>query len=150
MLGIEVAESTVGRYADMQIYGPAPPTTVQGWKTFLRNHAAGVASLELFVVRTISFKLLHGLVILRDARRRLASISVTDNPTAEWIASQKVLRSWQKSFGRDCKICCRVAGRDRVRAWERALQTGPRVRRAHADGREQQRGLGCFAPRTSF
>jgi hypothetical protein len=40
------------------------------------------------VVRTISFKLLYGLVILRHARRRLVSISVTNNPTAEWIAGQ--------------------------------------------------------------
>ena len=60
----------------------------QGWKTFLRNHAAGIASIDLFVVRTISFKLLYGLVILRHARRRLVSISVTNNPTAEWIAGQ--------------------------------------------------------------
>ena len=63
-----------------------PPS--QGWKTFLRNHAAGIASIDLFVVRTISFKLLYGLVILRHARRRLVSISVTNNPTAEWIAGQ--------------------------------------------------------------
>jgi hypothetical protein len=53
-----------------------------------QNHAAGIASIELFVVRTISFKLLYGLVILRHARRRLVSIKVTDNPTAEWIAGQ--------------------------------------------------------------
>jgi transposase InsO family protein len=49
---------------------------------------AGIASIDLFVVRTISFKLLYGLVILRHARRRLVSISVTNNPTAEWIAGQ--------------------------------------------------------------
>jgi transposase InsO family protein len=30
----------------------------------------------------------RGLVILRHARRRLVSISVTNNPTAEWIAGQ--------------------------------------------------------------
>jgi transposase InsO family protein len=48
----------------------------------------GIASLDLFVVHTISFKLLYGLVILRHARRRLVSISVTDNPTAEWLAGQ--------------------------------------------------------------
>jgi len=36
----------------------------------------------------ISFKLLYGLVILRHARRRLVAISVTTNPTAEWIAGQ--------------------------------------------------------------
>jgi transposase InsO family protein len=40
------------------------------------------------VVRTISFKLLYGLVILRHARRRLVTISITSNPTAEWIAGQ--------------------------------------------------------------
>src|ERR1700726_91474 len=81
MLGIEVAESTVGRY---MVRRRRPPS--QGWKTFLRNHAAGIASLDLFVVCTISFKVLYGLVILRHARRRLVTISVTSNPTAEWIA----------------------------------------------------------------
>ena len=62
--------------------------TLPGWKTFLRNHADGISSLDLFVVRTISFKLLYGLVILRHARRRLVSISVTSNSTAEWITGQ--------------------------------------------------------------
>jgi hypothetical protein len=56
MLGIEVAESTVGRYMVRRLRRPS-----QGWKTFLRNHAAGIASLDLFVVCTISFKLLYGL-----------------------------------------------------------------------------------------
>jgi transposase InsO family protein len=83
MLGIDVAESTVSRY---MVRRRRPPS--QGWKTFLRNHAAGIASLDLFVVRTISFKLLYGLVILRHARRRLVSIGVTHNPTAEWLAGQ--------------------------------------------------------------
>jgi transposase InsO family protein len=83
MPGIEVAESTVGRY---MVRRWRPPS--QGWKTFLRNHAAGIASIDLFVVRTISFKLLYGLVILRHARRHLVSIRVTNNPTAEWIAGQ--------------------------------------------------------------
>jgi hypothetical protein len=83
MLGIDVAQSTVARYMTQR---QGPPS--QGWKTFLRNHAAGIASLDLFVVRTISFKLLYGLVILRHERRRLVRISVTSNPTAEWIAGQ--------------------------------------------------------------
>jgi len=83
MIGIEVAESTVARYMTRR-QGPAS----QSWKTFLRNHAAGIASIDLFVVPTISFKLLYGLVILRHARRRLVRISVTNNPTAEWIAGQ--------------------------------------------------------------
>jgi hypothetical protein len=57
MLGLEVSESTVGRYMVRTRHAPS-----QGWKTFLRNHAAGIASIDLFVVHTISFKLLYGLV----------------------------------------------------------------------------------------
>jgi hypothetical protein len=57
----------------------------QGRKTFLRNYAADIASIDLFVVRTISIKLVSGLVILRDTRRRLLTVSVTSTPTAEWI-----------------------------------------------------------------
>jgi hypothetical protein len=83
MLGIEVSESTVGRY----MIRTGQPRS-QGWKTFLRNHAAGITSIDLFVVRTISFKLLYALVILGHARKRLIRIGVTTNPTAEWIANQ--------------------------------------------------------------
>ena len=83
MLGIEVAQSTVAKYMDRR----GRPTS-QGWKTFLRNHAAGIASIDLFVVRSISFKLFYVLVILGHLRRRLVRISVTTNPTAEWIAGQ--------------------------------------------------------------
>ena len=65
-----------------------PPS--QGWATFVRNHAAQIqiAASDLFVVPTVGFKLLYGLVILRQARRRLVRIAVTTNPTAEWIAGQ--------------------------------------------------------------
>jgi len=83
MRGIEVAQSSVARYMTKRQGSPS-----QGWKTFLRNHAAGIASLDLFVARTIPFKLLYGLVILRHARRRSVRIGVTSNPTAEWIAGQ--------------------------------------------------------------
>jgi hypothetical protein len=40
MLGIKVAESTVGKYMVRTRRAPS-----QGWKTFLRNHAAGLASI---------------------------------------------------------------------------------------------------------
>jgi transposase InsO family protein len=85
MLGIKVSESTVGRYV-IRIRTGRPRS--QGWKTFLRNHAGGIASIDLFVVRTISFKLLYALVILRHTRRRLVTVGITTNPTAEWIANR--------------------------------------------------------------
>ena len=65
-----------------------PPS--QGWRTFLRNNADGIAALDLFVVPTISFRLLYGLLILRHDRRQLLRLDATAHPTAEWIAQQLV------------------------------------------------------------
>src|SRR6188472_2643146 len=64
----------------------APPS--QGWNTFLRNHADGVAAMDLFVVPTISFRLLYGLLIMGHGRRQILWFGVTAHPTAEWIANQ--------------------------------------------------------------
>ena len=44
--------------------------------------------MDLFVVPTISFKLLYGLLILRHDRRRILWVGVTSSPTAEWVARQ--------------------------------------------------------------
>jgi Integrase core domain len=63
-----------------------PPS--QGWRTFLRNHADGIASMDLFVVPTISFRLLYGLLILQHGRRQILWLAVTARPTGEWIARQ--------------------------------------------------------------
>jgi hypothetical protein len=38
------------------------------------------------MVPTINFRLLFVLVILQHERRRMISLSVTNHPTAEWIA----------------------------------------------------------------
>src|SRR5208283_1873911 len=45
MLGIEIAQSTVPKY--MVPRSRRPPS--QSWKTFLCNHVAGIASIDLFV-----------------------------------------------------------------------------------------------------
>jgi transposase InsO family protein len=80
-LGVEVAQSSVAKY---MVKRRGPPS--QGWRTFLRNHAPEVAAMDLFVVPTIGFKLLYGLVVVRIHRRDLVCINVTANPTAEWVA----------------------------------------------------------------
>src|ERR1700674_4049284 len=82
-LGFEVAQSTVAKYMARSGRGPS-----QTWKAFLRNHAAGLAAMDFLIVPTVGFKLLFVLVILRHQRRRLISLSVTANPSAEWIARQ--------------------------------------------------------------
>ena len=82
-LGIDVGQTTVAKYMTRT---RRPPS--QGWKTFLSNHADGIASMDMFVVPTASFRLLYGLLILQHARRELVWLSVTAHPNAQWIAQQ--------------------------------------------------------------
>ena len=82
-LGFEVAQSTVAKYMAKRRQPPS-----QTWKTFLRNHAGGIAALDLFVVPTIDLRMLFALVIVRIDRRLIVTINVTPHPTAEWIARQ--------------------------------------------------------------
>ena len=82
-LGIDVGQTSVAKYMTRRRRRPS-----QGWKTFLRNHADGIASIDLFVVPTISFRLLYGLLILQHGRRQILWLGVTAHPTAEWIARQ--------------------------------------------------------------
>src|SRR6266446_2550456 len=71
-----------------KVHGPEEGRAVTGWRTFLCNHADGIASMDLFVVPTLSFRLLYGFLILRHRRRRIMWLGVTANPTAKWIARQ--------------------------------------------------------------
>ena len=82
-LGIAIGQTSVAKYMARR---RGPPS--QGWRTFLRNHADGIAAMDLFVVPTISFRLLYGLLIMRHDRRRLLWLGATTHPTAEWIARQ--------------------------------------------------------------
>ena len=49
-LGIDIGQTSVAKY---MVRRREPPS--QGWKTFLRNHADGIAAMDLFVVPTVSF-----------------------------------------------------------------------------------------------
>jgi transposase InsO family protein len=82
-LGIEIGQTSVAKYMARR---RGPPS--QGWKTFLRNHADGIVAMDLFVVPTISFRLLYGLLIMGHGRRQILWFGVTAHPTSEWIANQ--------------------------------------------------------------
>jgi transposase InsO family protein len=82
-LGFDLAQSSVAKY---MVKRRGPPS--QGWRTFLRNHVADIAAMDLFVVPTIGFDLLYAFVIVLPDRRGLVWINVTANPTAEWVALQ--------------------------------------------------------------
>src|SRR6187455_3612850 len=82
-LGIEIGQTSVAKYMARR---RAPPS--QGWKAFLRNHADSIAAMDLFVVPTISFRPLYGLLIRGHGRRQILWFGVTAHPTTEWIANQ--------------------------------------------------------------
>src|SRR3954454_14373359 len=82
-IGIDVGQTSVAKYMARR---RGPPS--QGWKTFVLNHADGIAAMDLSMVPTVSFQLLYGLLIMGHSRRRILWLGVTAHPTAEWIANQ--------------------------------------------------------------
>ncbi len=84
-LGIDIGQTSVAKYMARR---RRPPS--QGWRTSLRNHGDDIAAMDLFVVPTISFRLLYGLPILRHDRCGILWLGVTAHPTAERIARQVV------------------------------------------------------------
>ena len=69
-LGIDIAQSTVAKYMCRR---RGPPST--DWGAFLHIHTAHIAAIDLFVIPTIGFQLLYGLVILRLERRRRSGLT---------------------------------------------------------------------------
>jgi len=84
-LGIEVSQATVAKYMLRRRGTPS-----QNWRSFLRNHAQGIAAIDMFVVATASFRLLYVMIILAHDRRTIVSTAVTEHPTAAWLSRQAI------------------------------------------------------------
>jgi putative transposase len=82
-LGIDVSESTVGKYLVRRRGAPS-----QSWRTFLENHVKDIVSVDFFTVPTIRFQVLYVFLVLAHERRRILHFAVTPHPTAEWTAQQ--------------------------------------------------------------
>jgi hypothetical protein len=82
-LGIKVSEATVSKYMS---HPPKPPS--QTWRTFLRNHANCMASMDFFVLPTATLRVLFVFIVLHHERRRIVHFGVTAQPTAAWVAQQ--------------------------------------------------------------
>src|SRR5262249_30597823 len=77
--GGSVARSLMGKFNRYRIAGdPA-------WKKFLRNHMRDSAAMDMFVVITLSFRLLYAVVIISHDRRRILHIDATEHPTQDWL-----------------------------------------------------------------
>jgi putative transposase len=83
LLGHDVAKSTVEKHRKR---GSKPPSP--SWRTFLKNHVGSLASIDFFVVPTVTFQVLYVFVVLRHDRRRVLHFNVTMNPTGAWVSRQ--------------------------------------------------------------
>jgi transposase InsO family protein len=131
-LGINVAQSTVSVYMV-----PRQGRPLQTWKSFLRNHAKEIASIDLFVVPTIVFRRLFVCLVLGHQRRQLLGFAVTEHPTAEWLACQiteafpwdtapkYLIRDNDRAFGGAFKARVRAMGiRDQPTSYRAPWQNG--------------------------
>jgi len=84
-LGIEISQGTVSKY---MVRHRKPPS--QSWRTFLKNHAKDIVSVDFFTVPTATFRVLYVFIVLSNVRRRIVHLNVTDSPTASWIGQQIV------------------------------------------------------------
>jgi len=84
-LGFEVSHRTVARYMPRR---PPSPASRQSWSTFLANHRDAIAAMDLFVVPTITFRLVYGFFVIGHDRRHVLHVNVTEHPTAAWVIQQ--------------------------------------------------------------
>ncbi len=82
-LGYNVTKRTVAKYLAMYPLAPSP-----GWRTFLRNHIHDAAAIDMFVVISMSFRLLFAMVIIRLDRRTILHVGATEHPTQEWLSNE--------------------------------------------------------------
>jgi putative transposase len=82
-LGLQASTATIRKYRPRS----RDPSS-QSWRTFLQNHAAGIAAMDFFVVPTVTARLLYMLVVMKHERRKIVHFNLTDAPTATWTAQQ--------------------------------------------------------------
>ena len=84
-LGLNASTATIRKYSPKSRGKPS-----QTWRTFLQNHAKGIAAIDFYVVPTVTFRLLYVLVVMSHERRKVIHFNLTDSPTAAWTAQQMV------------------------------------------------------------
>ena len=84
-LGIEVSQASVSKY---MVRHRKPPS--QSWRTFLKNHAQDIVSVDFFTVPTATFRVLYVFLVLLNDRREIVHFNVTDSPSAFWTGQQIV------------------------------------------------------------
>ena len=111
--GSRFSQATVAKYMVRRRGTPS-----QNWRTFLSNHAEGIAATDMFVVASASCRLLSVIIILAHDRRKIVGTAVTEHPTAACSrATSEAFRGTRRPG-----ICCVIATRRMARTSVTALQ----------------------------
>jgi len=136
-LGLVVGESTVSKY--MKQVKPPPS---QSWKTFLKNHAHEMVSIDYFSVPTAWMKTLNVLLILSHDRREILAYDVAEKADGAWAAERViealdfegapriVLRDRDQKFGKEFDRRLKIAGIRQERSAHRCPWQNGYVERA--------------------
>ena len=132
-LGIAVSNRSIRRYRRHRL----GPRDNQRWRTFLTNQVRGIWAADLFVVQTVSYRVLYVFFLLRHDRREWIHFNVTASPTAAWIWRQVVEAT---PLGRQPKFLIHDRDADYRRDFDERLaklditgvQTAPRAPRMNA------------------
>jgi putative transposase len=87
-LGIYVSPRTVRKYWPKQADGAGPRNPSQSWRTFVKNHAAGIVACDFPVAVTARFQGSISFLAMEIGCRRILHCNVTAHPTAEWTLQQ--------------------------------------------------------------
>lgn len=116
-LGLKVSETTVRRYMGRH---KTPPSI--GWLAFLRNQMNCTVAMDMFVVISLTFRLLYVVIFLHHDRRKIIHFAVSPRPTQDWLASQIIraflsnpkprflLRDRDPLYGRRFRDCLQALG----------------------------------------
>src|SRR3989441_7288739 len=84
-LDIRVSKRTIQKY--MKQIRPKRARG-QNWKTFLRNHTAGMWACDFLQVTDLFFRPLFAFFIIELKSRKVIHVGVTRSPTDPWVAQQ--------------------------------------------------------------
>ena len=100
-MGVSVNQSTVAKYMRRH-----PRPTSQTWRTFLADHARQIMAVDLFVVPTVTFRMVFVLVILAHERRRIVHVA---SPTIPQPPGRRSSFAMPSQATRRPRISCMIA-----------------------------------------
>ena len=86
-LGVSVSPRTIRRYMRRPV-PTRPRSSLQTWRTFIRNHARETLACDFFVVVTATFRLVYVFVVMDIGTRRIVHWNLTEHPTSAWTVQQ--------------------------------------------------------------